>query len=44
MIRAAKLDSNLYEEVEHDQRATGQAAIVVVGTSIAAAIGGSVHG
>ena len=44
MIRAAKLDSDLYEEVEHDQRATGQAAIVVVGTSIAAAIGSAFTG
>ena len=40
MIRAAKLDNDLYEEVEHDPDATGQAAIVVVGTSIAAGIGG----
>ncbi len=44
MIRAAKLDSDLYEEVEHDQSATKQAAIVVVGTSIAAGIGSSIAG
>ena len=44
MIRAAKLDTELYEEVEHDQGATGQAAIVVVGTSIAAGIGGAFAG
>ncbi len=40
MIRASRLDADLYEEVEHDPDATGQAAIVVVGTSIAAGIGG----
>ena len=44
MIRAAKVDSDLYEEVEHDQSATGQAAIVVVGTSIAAGIGSAFSG
>ena len=44
MIRAAKVDSDLYEEVEHDQSATGQAAIVVVGTSIAAGIGSAFTG
>jgi hypothetical protein len=41
MIRASRLDEHLYEEVEHDPDATGQAAIVVVGTSIAAGIGGA---
>ena len=40
MIRAARLDVDLYEEVEHDQSATGQAALVVVITSVAAGIGG----
>lgn len=39
MIRAARLEEAVYEEVEHDQNATRQAAIVVVGTSIAAGIG-----
>jgi len=39
MLRAAKLDPAAYEEVEHDRAATGQAAFVVVATSIAAAIG-----
>jgi hypothetical protein len=40
MIRAARLESSLYEEVEHDRDATRQAALVVAGTSIAAGIGG----
>ena len=44
MIRAARIDSDLYEEVEHDKSATGQAAIVVVGTSIAAGIGSAFTG
>ncbi len=44
MIRAARIDSDLYEEVEHDKSATGQAAIVVVGTSIAAGIGSAFAG
>ena len=39
MIRAARLDSAVYEEVEHDRDATRQAAIVVAGTSVAAGIG-----
>jgi len=39
MIRAAKLDSNLYEEVEHDKSSLNQAMIVVVLSSIAAGIG-----
>lgn len=38
MIRAAKLDSTAYEEVEADQDATAQAAIIVVLTAIAAGI------
>ncbi len=40
MIRAARLDQSLYEEVEHDRDATRQAALVVVGTSLAAGVGG----
>jgi hypothetical protein len=39
MIRAAKLDVQLYEEVEADRDATGQAMIVVVLSSLAAGVG-----
>jgi hypothetical protein len=39
MIRAAKLDVNLYEEVEADEGALGQAALVVILSSLAAGIG-----
>ena len=39
MIRAAKLDVNLYEEVEADKQAMGQAMAVVVLSSLAAGIG-----
>ena len=39
IIRAAKLDVNLYEEVEADTTAMGQAMGVVVLSSIAAGIG-----
>ena len=39
MIRAATLDVNLYEEVEADTTATGQAMLVVVLSSVAAGIG-----
>jgi membrane protein implicated in regulation of membrane protease activity len=39
MIRAAKLDPQVYEEVEHDQSATSQAMMVVVLGVIAAGIG-----
>ncbi|MFC1512204.1 hypothetical protein ACFL5H_03305 [Candidatus Latescibacterota bacterium] len=39
MIRAAKLDVNLYEEVEADRGALGQAMGVVVLSSVAAGIG-----
>jgi hypothetical protein len=42
MLRAAKLDVSLYEEVEADLAATGQAAGVVVLASLAAGIG-SIH-
>lgn len=38
MIRAAKLDASIYEEVEADESATGQAAGVVLIASIAAGI------
>ncbi|MCY4456076.1 MAG: hypothetical protein OXC56_07170 [Chloroflexi bacterium] len=40
MVGAARLNRDVYEEIEHDRRATGQAAIVVLGTSLAAGIGG----
>jgi len=40
IFRAAKLDVNLYEEVETDKGALGQAMGVVVLSSIAAGIGG----
>lgn len=39
MIRAARLDINLYEEVEHDTGATGQAFVVVLLVSLATGIG-----
>lgn len=39
MIRAAKLDATLYEEVEADQSAFSQAILVVVISSVAAGIG-----
>ena len=40
LIRAAKLDKNLYEEVEADKGAMGQAMAVVILSSLAAGIGG----
>jgi len=39
IIRAAKLDANLYEEVEADKSALGQAIGVVILSSIAAGLG-----
>jgi hypothetical protein len=39
MRGAALLDVATYEEVEHDQQATGQAAVVVVIVAVCAAIG-----
>jgi hypothetical protein len=39
MIRAAKLDVQVYEEVEADRDATGQAMIVVVLSALAAGVG-----
>lgn len=39
MIRAAKLDPAIYEEVENDRGATGQAMAVVLLASAAAGIG-----
>ena len=39
MIRASKLDENLYEEVEADKGAMGQALLVVIISSVCAGIG-----
>lgn len=39
MIRAAKLDAQLYEEVEADRGAMGQATTVVILAAVAAGIG-----
>lgn len=39
MLRAARLEPGVYEEVEHDPATTSQAAIVVVLASIAGGIG-----
>jgi hypothetical protein len=39
VVRAAKLDATLYEEVENDTAANGQALAVVVLSSVAAGIG-----
>jgi len=44
IIRAAMLDVHLYEEVESDTGAMGQAMGVVILSSIAAGIGSSVRG
>lgn len=43
MIGAAMLDVSVYEEVEHDQSATGQAAGVVAIVAVCAAIGSMGH-
>jgi hypothetical protein len=43
MVRAAKLDVTLYEEVEADRTAMGQAMTVVVLSAVAAGVGGSRH-
>lgn len=44
MMRAAKLESQLYEEVEADSGATGQALLVVVMASLSAGIGHGISG
>lgn len=44
MIRAAKLDVSLYEEVEADKDALKQATVVVVMSSLAAGVGASSYG
>lgn len=44
MVRAAKLDVNLYEEVEADSKATMSAMWVVIIASVAAGIGSGIAG
>jgi len=44
IIRAAKLDVNLYEEVEADKGAMGQAMTVVIISSVAAGLGSITQG
>lgn len=44
MIRAAKLDAQLYEEVEADRGAMGQATTVVILSAVAAGIGNMAQG
>ena len=44
MIRATKLEDAVYEEVENDRSATGQAVGVIVISSLAAGIGAVTHG
>jgi len=44
MIRAAKLDASLYEEIEADRGALGQATAVVVLASLAAGLGAFARG
>ena len=41
ILRACKLEADVYEEVEADQAATPQAALVVVLSAVAAGIGNS---
>lgn len=44
LIRAIKLEPDLYEEVEADRSATGQAILTVVLASLAAGLGGQLSG
>ena len=44
MMRAAAMDTRVYEEVEADESALGQAAVVVALASVAAGIGGVEEG
>lgn len=44
MVRAAKLDASLYEEVEADRKAQVQAAMAVVLSAMAAGVGATLHG
>ena len=43
IIRAIKLDPTLYEEVEADEQALGQALLVVLFSSLAAGAGSATH-
>ena len=44
MLRAAKLESQLYEEVEADQGGTGQALLAVLLVSLSTGIGHGITG
>jgi len=44
MWRAARLESELYEEVEHDRGATRESAVVVLLSALAAGIGSVANG
>src|SRR5438477_164571 len=44
MIRAARLDPALYDEVEHDENATGQAFAVVLIVALCALVGSALTG
>ena len=44
MVRATKLDANLYEEVEADTTASGQAFLIVILASLATGIGIGITG
>ena len=44
MVRAARLDASVYEEVEADRGAMGQATLVVIASSLAAGVGASGRG
>src|SRR3972149_3207804 len=44
MLRAARLDASLYEEVEADRGLTGQATAVVLLSAVAAGFGAAMHG
>ncbi len=44
MVRAAKLEVDLYEEVEADTTANGQAFLAVIIASVASGIGGAIAG
>jgi hypothetical protein len=44
LFKAIKLDPDLYEEVEADRTANGQAVLTVVLSSLAAGVGGAVSG
>lgn len=44
LLRAIRLDPELYEEVESDHGATGQAILTVVLASVAAGVGGQLSG